>query len=84
MLEITSNDNGYYICTKDFGTDKFVSNYLKINLDIYHNIGIQYNGKIIKRTNVSSKELYFKEKQDAQNFMDKLTSYLIIKKLQEN
>ncbi|MFW6007987.1 MAG: hypothetical protein ACOCP8_01870 [archaeon] len=74
-------NTGYYITYDyDFRTDEEVAGKLNINLNTYHKLGINNNG-FIDIDESDEQELYFKNREDAENFIEDLTPYLIANKL---
>lgn len=73
----------YYIelnnCPSFLYSDNNLANYLGMGLDQYHDLGKQCNGYVNKFN-----DLYFENKKDAEKFLNKLTPYIILRKLINN
>ncbi|MFW6007988.1 MAG: hypothetical protein ACOCP8_01875 [archaeon] len=73
-----SFDGDYFIEIKDYYyNDDEIAHELNIDLNKYREKGLKYNGYIDE----IMEELFFKNKEDANKFIEYLTSYIIISKL---
>lgn len=75
-----SKKEGYYLTIgNNYSFDEEISNLLDIGLDKYIELGLQCNGFVSD----VDKELYFKKKEDIKKFINKLSPYVIMYKLND-